>query len=192
VSDQTSGGRSSATPEEGARDTATSGARGSSPLHAGAKGPRRKRPAHFPTVESGFRSVIVFLTVCTRQRRSLLANDQGARLIIDAWQAADFWCVGRYVIMPNHIHLFCAPNTFPAQPLKNWMAFWRNRVTRAWPSRDQIPIWQREYWDRQLRRGESYAQKWAYVENNPVRHGHVARARDWPYQGELNTLSWHD
>jgi putative transposase len=192
VSDQASGGRSSATPGQAARDAATSGTRGSSPLHSDAKRVGRKRPAHFPTVESGFRSVIVFLTVCTRLRRPLLANDQAARLIIEAWQAADFWCVGRYVIMPDHIHLFCAPNMFPPPLLKNWISFWRNRVTRAWPKRDQIPIWQREYWDRQLRREESYAQKWAYVENNPVRQGLVACAKDWSYQGELNILPWHD
>jgi putative transposase len=123
----------------------------------------RKKPAHFPTVETGFRSIIIFLTVCTHRRRPLLANDEAARLIIAAWQAANFWRVGRYVIMPDHIHLFCAPNTFPPQPLKNWVSFWRNYVTRAWPRRNQIHIWQRDYWDRQLRRNESYAQKWEYV-----------------------------
>ena len=94
--------------------------------------------------------------------------------------------------MPDHIHLFCAPNTFPPQPLKDWIAFWRNHVTRAWPQRHETPIWQRDYWDRQLRRDESYAQKWEYVKNNPVRHGYVACAEDWPDQGELNILEWHD
>jgi len=56
----------------------------------------------------------------------------------------------------------------------------------------QVPIWQREYWDRQLRRSESYAEKWQYVRNNPIRHGYVRRAEDWPYQGELNSLELHD
>ncbi len=182
----TSGGRSSATPR-------VTRARRSSPLQQSSlMRPQRKKPAHFPTVEVGFRSIIVFLTVCTHRRKSLLANEEAARRLIAAWQAANFWRVGRYVIMPDHVHLFCAPNTFPPRPLKNWIAFWRNHVTRAWPQRNEIPIWQREYWDRQLRRDESYAQKWEYVENNAVRHGHVARAQDWPYQGELNILEWHD
>ena len=122
----------------------------------------------------------------------LLANEEAARRLIAAWQAASFWRVGRYVIMPDHIHLFCAPNTFPPQPLKNWISFWRNHVTRAWPQRDEAPIWQRDSWDRQLRCDESYAQKWEYVVNNPVRYGYVARAEDWPYQGQLNVLYWHD
>jgi len=31
----------------------------------------------------------------------LLANKRAAGLIITAWQAANFWRVGRYVIMPD-------------------------------------------------------------------------------------------
>ena len=54
------------------------------------------------------------------------------------------------------------------------------------------PLWQRDCWDRQLRTGESYTQKWEYVRNNPVRKGLVACADDWPYQGELNVLEWHE
>ena len=72
------------------------------------------------------------------------------------------------------------------------MSYWRNLVTKGWPDRSPLPIWQREYWDRQLRRKESYAAKWDYVKNNPVRHGLVTKADDWPYHGELNALAWHD
>ena len=32
-----------------------------------------------------------------------------------------------------------------------------------------------------LRDAESYAQKWQYVRENPVRQGLVERAEDWPY-----------
>jgi hypothetical protein len=92
MSDRFSGGRSSATP-----DARTLRARGNSPLQdTESQLPSRKTPAHFPTVESGFRSVIIFLTVCTHQRKPLLANAEAAQLIINAWRVADFWCVGRY------------------------------------------------------------------------------------------------
>lgn len=199
MSEPDPGGRSSATPGMEARSlappkerSAAHKARGSSPLHSDTDQPRRKRPAHFPTVESGFRSIIIFLTICTKRRCPLLANDRAASLLVEAWSTANIWRVGRYVILPDHIHLFCAPNTFPPEPLKSWISFWKNHVTRAWPNRNQIPIWQPEYWDRQLRRGESYGEKWTYVENNPVRHGYAARADEWPYRGELNVLEWHD
>ena len=177
------GGRSSATPRRA--NKATAEPRESSALH-------RKRPGHFPAVESGFRSLIIFLTVCTKGRRPLLANTQTVDLILDAGSAGNFWAVGRYVILPDHIHLVCAPNTNPPQPLKNWISFWKNQVTRRWPNREDIPIWQTEYRDRQLRRGESYDEKWDSVGNNPVRHGYVTDADNWPYRGELNVLQWHD
>jgi len=194
------GGASSASPSLGGQSSATPdppirlgpGSQSSPLQRSKARRSERKTPAHFPPIESGFRSVIVYLTVCVERKRPLLANDAAERLIIEAWRAATFWCVGRYVIMPDHIHLFCAPNTFPAQPLKNWIAYWKNHVTRDWTNRSQIPIWQREFWDRQLRRAESYDEKWQYVRNNPVRHGYVSRVEDWPYQGELNVLAWHD
>ena len=70
------------------------------------------------------------------------------------------------------------------------MEYWRNAVTRAWPVTADKPLWQRDCWDRQLRQGDSYSEKWEYVRNNPVRAGLVARADDWPHQGELNVLRW--
>ncbi|MCX7916496.1 MAG: hypothetical protein N3A53_09385, partial [Verrucomicrobiae bacterium] len=59
------------------------------------------------------------------------------------------------------------------------------------PSRPR-ELWQRDFWDTQLRRGESYSAKWEYVRYNPVRAGLVSDPADWPYQGELNILEWHD
>lgn len=53
-------------------------------------------------------------------------------------------------------------------------------------------FWQADFWDTQLRRHESYATKWNYVRNNPGRAGLSVRPEDWPYQGELNLLRWHD
>jgi putative transposase len=54
----------------------------------------------------------------------------------------------------------------------------------------QLPIWQRDFWDTQLRRNESYEEKWHYVIENPVRAGFVNNSEDWPYQGEINVLDW--
>jgi len=53
-----------------------------------------------------------------------------------------------------------------------------------------LPIWQRDFWDTQLRKGENYDEKWQYVLENPVRAGLVKHSEDWPYQGELNVLEW--
>ena len=105
-------------------------------------------------------------------------------------RAARMWQVGRYVIMPDHIHLFCAPAKSETQPLLQWVKYWKSSAARNWIESADSPVWQRHFWDTQLRRSESYDQKWQYVVENPVRAGLVARSEDWRYQGEMNVLQW--
>jgi hypothetical protein len=69
----------------------------------------RKHPVHAPVYERHNTPVIVFLTVCTKDRRAILANDAAHKLLLTAWQTQPSWLVGRYVILPDHLHLFCAP-----------------------------------------------------------------------------------
>jgi len=149
--------------------------------------PDRRHPAHHPTVEQHNRSIIVFLTVCSRQRRKILA-DQAVQALVSAWESTTQWKVGRYVVMPDHIHLFCSPAQRDAENIAKWVAYWKRLVSRKLP--DLKPIWQRDCWDTQLRSHESYSEKWAYVRNNPVRAGLVADADDWQYQGTVRHLLW--
>ena len=39
-----------------------------------------------------------------------------------------------------------------------------------------------------IRHSESYAEKWEYVRQNPVRAGLVTNADDWRWQGEIVRL----
>ncbi len=155
--------------------------------------PERKRPHRRPLLECHNRAEIVFLTVCTAGRKPLLARPEVHELLVATWSAPEnHWAVGRYVIMPDHLHLFCAPARTDALELRRWVAYWKSLATRDWPFPGEAPIWQPDVWDRQLRSGESYDEKWDYVVHNPVRHGLVAEASQWPYQGEIQRLEWHD
>ena len=149
----------------------------------------RKHPIHLAPLEAHNRAIIVFVTVCTAKRRKILASPASHDAIVAAWQAAQAWLVGRYVIMPDHVHLFCAPNRLDAPSLQRWVRYWKSIATRKM-AETSGSVWQRHHWDRQLRSGESYEEKWEYVRNNSVRHGYVACADNWPYQGELNELRW--
>ncbi len=152
----------------------------------------RKSLPHLPAREEANRSVIQYLTVCVKNRRKLLDQVDVAAVLIDSWKSANHWLVGRYVIMPDHLHLFCAPAVQPVAPLANWVRFWKSASTRNWPKGDAKPIWQKDFFDRQLRHGESYGQKWRYLVENPVKAGLVKNWEEWPYQGELNELQWHE
>jgi putative transposase len=156
--------------------------------------PSRHHPAHGVHSDS-HNPIIVFLTVCTKDRSPWLANAAVHSLLREAWSTADAWLIGRYVIMPDHLHLFAAPNPVwegeaPAEPqsFDSWVRYWKSQFTKR--HRKVEHQWQTDHWDRRLRREESYADKWEYVRNNPVRHGFVSDRAQWLYQGQLHDLKW--
>jgi len=149
----------------------------------------RKHPIHLPPGEKHNRAIIIYVTVCTAKRRPILASPRVHGVILRAWRGAPTWLVGRYVVMPDHVHFFCAPDGMTAPSLERWMRYWKSTVTGAIGAK-KGQVWQRDHWDRQLRSSESYASKWEYVRRNPVRHGLCQDPDDWPYQGELNILQW--
>jgi hypothetical protein len=63
----------------------------------------RKYLAHPPIIERHNEPVIIYLTVCSQDRKCIFALPDSAAVIVDAWQKANVWLVGRYVIMPDHI-----------------------------------------------------------------------------------------
>jgi REP element-mobilizing transposase RayT len=77
----------------------------------------RKHPVHLPSVERFNTPIIVFLTVCTKDRKPILANEAAHQLLRDAWRVQPSWTVGRYIVMPHHIHLFCAPAELQPMPV---------------------------------------------------------------------------
>ena len=150
----------------------------------------RRAPIHLPPCLGVGQSVILFLTVCTKERRPFLACPVMHNLLREAWSDTSRWLVGRYLILPDHLHLFCSPVVDCEIPLERWVAFWKNAVARKWKATQKSPepLWQKEFWDRRLRAEESYNQKWDYVRNNPVRHGLCQKTEDWPHQGEIHEL----
>jgi putative transposase len=153
--------------------------------------PTRQSLPHLAPLEFPNQSIIQYVTVCTDRRRPILAHDDIHAVVVQSLMRANHWVVGRYVIMPDHLHLLCAPVN-PNTPLKRWLGFWRADATRNWPRPDEKPIWQRDFFDRQLRSMESYRDKWLYIWENPIRAGLVQTPDQWPYKGELNVLSWHE
>ena len=132
-------------------------------------------------------SPLYFVTFCTHERIPCLALDEvHAAFVFFAGKAErDFKiAVGRYVIMPDHVHLFVRGG--PEFVLGRWVGMLKHSLGRATKlSRRDTQIWQEGFFDHVLRSDESYAQKWQYVRENPVRAGLVSCSEDWPYQGEI-------
>ncbi len=129
---------------------------------------------------------IVFLTVCTFQRQRGLDNQQVQTALVESWTQADHWLVGHYVIMPDHIHLFCAPQTND-HSIEQWITYWKRQFRRICKA---APKFQSRGFHHRLRRSESYSEKLDYMLNNPVRAGLVKKPQDWKHQGVLRILPW--
>jgi REP element-mobilizing transposase RayT len=130
---------------------------------------------------------LYFVTFCTHARQRFLANDEvHTAFVLFAKRAEETYnvAVGRYVIMPDHVHLFVRGDyNFRLGP---WIGALRQVLAKAATfSRAKGQIWEEGFFDHVLRSNESYSQKWNYVRENPVRAGLVKSAADWPYQGEI-------
>ena len=144
-------------------------------------------------------SPIYFVTTCTKNRCTILARDGAAQILIAEWRTArerHGWAVGRYVIMPDHVHFFCRPE-LDAKNLSEFVGAWKswtsreiNALGRPKLGTSATMLWQREFFDHVLRSNESYIEKWNYIFDNPVRAGLTASATEWKYAGEIETLMW--
>jgi putative transposase len=128
---------------------------------------------------------IVFLTVTTEKRKAWLANETGHQLLRQVWLEATAWLVGDYLLMPDHLHCFCAPRD-PTITIEQWITFWKREFRRDHGRQDWR--FQSRGWHHRLRNDENYVEKWNYVQLNPVRRGLVKCPGEWPYQGRIHAI----
>jgi putative transposase len=146
----------------------------------------KNRPPRLDVIFQRYDCPLFFITVCTLHRRKI-GNLKTAHQVFQKYISRgerDFGvAVGRYVIMPDHMHFFvCGPPDFV---LDQWVNGLKRSISVALGATKKCPLWQPGFFDHLLRNNESYGQKWEYVRNNPVRAGLVKQPNEWPHQGEF-------
>ena len=133
-----------------------------------------------------------FVTFNTYKKRNFLATSELHKTFISFCQRARQEHnveVGRYVIMPDHIHLFIRLD--PEKRLASWIQSLRSVLGKTLIAKGiNKPHWQEGFFDHVMRSSESYGEKWQYIQENPVRAGLCETVQSWPYQGEINRLSY--
>ena len=139
-----------------------------------------------PRIFATYDPPLYFVTFNTHNRRKLLANEKLHTAFIEFAQDAGQHgiCVGRYVIMPDHFHLFVRGRLDFS--LAQWMRVLKRTLSKAIMAAS--PHWQQGFFDHLIRHSESYSEKWEYVLHNPVRAGLVSEADAWPWQGEIESI----
>jgi len=109
-------------------------------------------------------------------------------------------------ILPDHLHAMWSLPEGDADFPSRWNlikgGFSRGLASRSARSSRQLSkrekgLWQRRYWEHVIRDERDYARHVDYIHFNPVKHGLIARVRDWPHssfhqyvaRGEL-PLDW--
>ena len=138
-----------------------------------------------------------FFTVVTYQRRQIFVNESivgELRNSIQAVRQAYPFSVEAWVLLPDHMHcIWTLPkgdNDFSKRMgmIKAGFASSAGSLFHGaesnTPSRikhRESTIWQRRFWEHEIRNEEDFIRHMDYVHYNPVKHGLVKRVCDWPY-----------
>jgi putative transposase len=95
-----------------------------------------------------------------------------------------------WVVLPEHMHAIWTLPEEDSDYSTRWRLikhhFSRFIEPQELPSpskqrKGERGIWQRRFWEHQIRDEKDLQSHLDYVHINPVKHGYVARASDWPY-----------
>jgi putative transposase len=140
---------------------------------------------------------IFFFTLVSFHRRPILCDPtirrSLRRAIGDVRETRPFWVDG-WVLMPDHLHCIWTLPEGDSDFSTRWSLIKRS-VSRFSP--DIVPdsklrnasvrkhrestIWQRRFWEHLIRDDADFERHLDYIHYNPVRHGYVTRAVEWPY-----------
>lgn len=125
-----------------------------------------------------------------RRRRLLVEHIDLLRDAFRAAKAARPFDLLAIVVLPDHLHCVWRLPEGDADNANRWAQI-KSGFSRALPlherrsprriARRERGIWQRRYWEHLVRDEDDLRRHLDYLHINPVKHGHTARAGDWPY-----------
>jgi len=138
-----------------------------------------------------------FFTVVIFLRRTFFARESSRRILIQAIREVQELyplTIEALVLLPDHLHsLWTMPEgdkdfakrwgLIKAKFSKRTREFFHQEdlVSPSRQKRRETTIWQRRFWEHAIRDERDFQKHFDYIHYNPVKHGLVSRARDWPY-----------
>lgn len=133
-----------------------------------------------------------FFTVTLADRRSTLLIEQIERLraVYARVQRKHPFETVAICVLPDHLHAVWALPTDDADFSLRWSlikaGFSRGLAASVRRSESKMVkrekgLWQRRFWEHQIRGELDFQRHVDYIHFNPVKHGHVVRVTDWPY-----------
>jgi len=138
-----------------------------------------------------------FFTVVTHQRRQILTSPESRaalRAAIEETRAQHPFQIDAWVLLPDHLHTIWTLPDGDADYPKRWglikALFTKQvksnyhdplRMNESKQQKREATVWQRRYWEHQIRDDADYRRHVDYIHYNPVKHGLVKSVSDWPH-----------
>ena len=140
--------------------------------------PKSKAASIFFTVALSRRGDDLLLHEIERLRQAVRVTRAERPFVIEAW-----------VVMPDHLHAIWTLPHGDGDYATRWRLI-KARFSAGLPTgqtrashvaRGERGVWQRRFWDRHLRNEEDFAAHMKFCRNDPVLHGLVDVASEWPF-----------
>ena len=138
-----------------------------------------------------------FFTVVTYRRRGFLCDADvrvALREAITRVRSQHPFFIDAWVLLPDHLHTIWTLPPDDARFALRWQQIKRFVTLRcgerlhqaAWMTGSKTrhresTLWQRRYWEHQIRNEVDFEHHMDYLHYNPVKHGLVKQVKDWPY-----------
>ena len=136
-----------------------------------------------------------FFTVNTDQRLKILTELPFPLALKNALRqvsAEHPFTTEAFVLLPDHLHCIWTLPPGDANYALRWNIIKRivsqetqrsveSPISRSRQQRRELGLWQRRFWEHQIRDERDLLRHVEYIHWNPVKHGYVIRVRDWPY-----------
>lgn len=138
-----------------------------------------------------------FFTVVTYQRRKILTTPESINIlreVISEVRRQYPFSIRGWVLLPDHMHCIWTLPEEDDDYSKRWglikarfsrsvrAIFHRdNLITASKEKHREATIWQRRFWEHQIRDERDFQVHQDYIHYNPVKHGLVENVADWPY-----------
>jgi putative transposase len=137
-------------------------------------------------------------TLADRNARVLIDHIDVLRAAFRATRQAHPFTIDAIVALPDHLHIVMTLPEGDAD-YSNRLRLVKRRFTTGVTSaggpvarhrNGEHALWQRRFWEHTIRDQNDFARHVDYIHFNPVKHGLVARVRDWPHSSFHRYVRW--
>ena len=136
-----------------------------------------------------------FFTVVTYKREKILTKTENLQLLRESFKNVmknHPFKIEAFVLLPDHLHCIWTLPENDSDFSTRWRLIKSNfsrrctnkishKVSASRKRKKEQAVWQRRFWEHQIRNNPDFIRHVEYIHYNPVKHGYVRSPKDWPY-----------